>query len=224
MLIRPVLPPLPQGQLHVSAQIPGICHTDRIAKKDSHRQDIGIYPASTSPCTDAIEPPRWKRRQGCGRLGKLPLPLTNGNSIFVIRSHPGSHVFMDHFFGRHMVRMDLITSQSLCTVELRVEDIVCISLIGGADLQPLETGNHTHQGLQRLGDLLHRSLLVAVFPQLIDDNVLHHNIHSSNDDTGAGKSQPRYVVCLIPLPEPRPGRSAEREWTERSACSLHPRR
>ena len=94
--------------------------------------------------------------RGCGRSGASPPCPTKGNLIFVIRSHPGSYVFMDHFLGRHMVRVDLIAGQSLRAVEFRVQDIVCIPLIGGADLQPLETGNHTHQGLQRLGDFLHR--------------------------------------------------------------------
>ena len=74
---------------------------------------------------------------------------------------------MNHFLGGHVIRVNLISGQSLGAVKLGVQDIIRIPLVGGADLQPLEARNDANQGLQRLRDFLYGSLLITVFPCLL---------------------------------------------------------
>ena len=101
---------------------------------------------------------------------------------------------MDNLLGSHMVRMDLIARQGFRAVKLRIQDIIRIALISRADFLPLQTGNDAHQRLQRLGDFLNGSLLIAAVLQLIDDNVLHHSISLQQRYRGWQASAP---VCSL---------------------------
>ena len=47
-------------------------------------------------------------------------------SIFIIRSHTGSYIFMNHFLGGHVIRVNLISGQSLGAVKPRSTSIICI--------------------------------------------------------------------------------------------------